>query len=172
MFYTKDPNAPLNRARPRPHIIALLLQLRKPGRLAIRVAPRIRVAVLVPAALVHIHPGIIHLLQPVIQKCLGPGPRLVGPAFHEAVPGILEADFGVTIVLCRYLAFQAVKDGGDAVALFLENVFRCPVLVVFPGGDDISHFLECLVVLGVVVDILPHLIIVNELLTAPHLQVK
>ena len=172
VLHDNSPNAPLKRARPRPHTIALLLQLRKPGRLAVRVAARVGVAVLVPAAVVHIHPGVIHLLQPVVQEGLRPGPRLVGAAFHEAVPGILEAGFGVSIVLFRYRAFQAIKGGGDAIALFLENVLRRAFLVVFPGGDDVSHFLECFVVVGIVVDVLSHLIIVDELLAAPHLHVK
>ena len=158
---------PLKRNRPRPHTIALLLQLRQPGRLAVGVAARVGVAVLVP-----IYPGVIHLLQPAVQKGLRPGPRLVGAAFHEAVPGILEIGSGVSIVLFRYRAFQAIKGGGDAIALFLENVLRRAVLVVFPGGDDVSRFLECFVVVGVVVDVLSHLIIVDELLAAPHLHVK
>lgn len=50
-----------------------------------------------------------------------------------------------------------IYDGSDAVALIYEHVPHCRVLVVFPGRDDISQFLESFTVLGVIVDILLHL---------------
>lgn len=65
-----------------------------------------------------------------------------------------------------------MKDSGDAVALFLKNILGRPVLVIFPGRDDISHFLETFIALGVVVDEFLRQTSVNELLTAPHLHVK